>query len=78
LGNIERNVTLFLVKIEHFAFINVSMILHLGKRRMIKTITIGTYISVQGTFVRALNNGKIAVQVGQRIFEGNPVVSKAA
>jgi hypothetical protein len=45
---------------------------------MIKTITIGTYISVQGTFVRALENGKIAVQVGQRVFEGFPVVSKAA
>lgn len=45
---------------------------------MIKTITIGAYISVQGTFVRALTNGKIAVQVGQRVFEGFPVVSKAA
>lgn len=45
---------------------------------MLKTITIGTCISVQGTFVRALSNGKIAVQVGQRIFEGTPVSSKAA
>lgn len=40
---------------------------------MLKTITIGTCISVQGTFVRALQNGKIAVSVGQRIFEGVPV-----
>jgi len=39
---------------------------------------IGTCISVQGTFVRALHNGKIAVQVGQRVFEGIPVGAKAA
>lgn len=45
---------------------------------MLKTITMGSCISVQGTFVRALGNGKIAVQVGQRIFEGTPVVSNAA
>lgn len=45
---------------------------------MIRTITMGQYISVQGIFVRQLTNGKIAVQVGQRIFEGFPVVSKTA
>ncbi len=50
----------------------------MGMLEMIKTITLGTYISVQGTFVKALTNGKIAVQVGQHIFEGFPVVSKAA
>lgn len=45
---------------------------------MVKTITIGTCISVQGTFIKALKNGKVVVQVGQRLFEGEPVVSKAA
>jgi hypothetical protein len=45
---------------------------------MLKTIMIGTCISVQGTFVRTLANGKVAVQVGQRIFEGRPVGSNAA
>lgn len=45
---------------------------------MLKTIMIGTCISVQGTFVKALNNGKIAVQVGQRVFEGVPVGTKVA
>lgn len=42
---------------------------------MLKTITIGTCISVQGTFVQAMNDGKIAVQVGSRVFEGTPVGS---
>ena len=45
---------------------------------MLKTITMGSCISVQGTFVRALGNGKIAVLVGPRIFEGTPVASNAA
>ena len=49
-----------------------------GEEAMLKTITMGSCISVQGTFVRALGNGKIAVQVGQRIFEGTPVASNAA
>ena len=40
---------------------------------MIKTILIGTCISVQGTFVKSLQNGKIAVRVGQKVFEGTPV-----
>ena len=44
---------------------------------MLRTIMLGTCISVQGTFVHALNNGKIAVQVGQRVFEGMPVGNKA-
>jgi hypothetical protein len=45
---------------------------------MLRTITLGTCISVQGTFVRALANGKIVVQVGQRMFEGFPIAHKAA
>lgn len=43
---------------------------------MLRTIMIGTCISVQGTFVKALTNGRIAVQVGQTVFEGVPVASK--
>lgn len=41
---------------------------------MLKTISLGSCISVQGTFIRALKNGKIAVSVGKRVFEGFPVV----
>lgn len=40
---------------------------------MLKTITIGSYISVQGVFLRALEDGKIAVGVDGRTFVGKPV-----
>ncbi len=40
---------------------------------MMKTITMGSYISVQGMFVRTLENGKIVVRVGANDFEGFPV-----
>lgn len=40
---------------------------------MIRTITMGTYVSVQGVFLRSLPNGKIAVKVGQKVYEGKPV-----
>jgi hypothetical protein len=45
---------------------------------MIKTISIGKYISVQGNFVRSLPNGKMVVRVGERVFTGTPVSGKAA
>ncbi|KCV82488.1 hypothetical protein ATO10_06086 [Actibacterium atlanticum] len=43
---------------------------------MIKTITMGNYISVQGAFVRKLGNGNVQVRVGERLFEGRPVSTK--
>jgi hypothetical protein len=45
---------------------------------VLKTITLGTCVSVQGVFVRALQNGKIVVRVGDRIFTGRPVSAEAA
>lgn len=42
---------------------------------MLRTITLGTCVSVQGAFVRAAENGKIIVRVGQRTFEGHPIAS---
>lgn len=48
---------------------------------MIRTITLGAHISVQGAFVRNLPDGKIVVRDGERIFTGRPVsaaVSAAA
>lgn len=44
---------------------------------MLRTITLGSCVSVQGAFVRQLENGKIVVRVGDRTFEGRPI-SKAA
>lgn len=40
---------------------------------MIRTITIGSCISVQGTFERQTPNGNIVVRVGGKTFEGKPV-----
>ena len=45
---------------------------------MLRTIVIGSCVSVQGTFVRTLGNGQIAVRVGNQIFSGVPVAAKAA
>ncbi len=44
---------------------------------MLRTITLGTCVSVQGVFERALDNGRILVRVGDRLFEGVPVGKKA-
>ena len=44
---------------------------------MIRTITMGTHVSVQGVYVRTLANGKIIVRVGERMFEGFPVALAA-
>ncbi|MBC57036.1 MAG: hypothetical protein CL814_08875 [Confluentimicrobium sp.] len=45
---------------------------------MIRTITMGSCVSVQGAFVRKLANGNIQVRVGERVFEGRPVGKTAA
>ncbi len=44
---------------------------------MLKTIIIGSCVSVQGTFVKALPDGRIAVQVGDKTFTGRPVANAA-
>ena len=47
---------------------------------MLKTITIGNYISVQGMLERTLPDGRVEVRVGDRIYTGHLVapVAKAA
>lgn len=40
---------------------------------MIRTVTIGSSVSIQGLFVKALNNGMIRVRVGDRFFDGFPI-----
>lgn len=49
-----------------------------GETGMLRTITLGSCVQVQGTFERQLDNGKILVRVGDRLFEGYPVQKKAA
>jgi len=45
--------------------------------QMVATIMIGSCVSVQGTFIRQLSDGKIVVQVGALLFRGRRV-GKAA
>ena len=47
----------------------------LGDVTMVRTITVGNYISVQGQFVRSLADGRIVVRVGKDEFVGRPVKS---
>lgn len=44
-----------------------------GDRDVIRTITIGSCISVQGIFECAAENGRIVVRVGSKTYEGKPV-----
>ncbi len=44
---------------------------------MLRTITVGTHISVQGMFARNLPNGRIAVRDGNTVYEGRPVTQAA-
>ncbi len=46
---------------------------------MMRSITLGKYISVQGLFAGETENGNILVRVGDKTFVGKPVMaSKAA
>lgn len=42
---------------------------------MIRTIIIGSCVSVQGLFVRALADGRIAVRDGDKTYIGIPVAA---
>ncbi|MEL6607296.1 MAG: hypothetical protein AAFO58_04485 [Pseudomonadota bacterium] len=42
---------------------------------MIRTITLGSSVQVQGTFVRTLGKDRIIVRVGEQTFAGKPVTA---
>lgn len=42
---------------------------------MLRTIIVGSCVSVQGLLVRQLENGRMIVRVGERLYEGVPVTS---
>ncbi|WP_283254899.1 hypothetical protein [Marivita sp. GX14005] len=44
---------------------------------MLKTIVIGSCMSVQGVLEKTLPDGRIAIRVGDRIFTGAPVLKAA-
>ncbi|MCP1168771.1 hypothetical protein [Limimaricola litoreus] len=39
---------------------------------MLQTIIIGSCISVQGLLVKQLENGRMLIRVGERLYEGRP------
>lgn len=45
---------------------------------MLRTITVGKFVSIQGTFVRSLPDGRISVRVGDTVYSGTPVAQFAA
>lgn len=45
---------------------------------MLRTIIVGSCVSVQGAFVRELANGMIIVRVGDTDYQGYPVLQHAA
>ena len=45
---------------------------------MIRTINIGSCVSVQGLFVSQLSDGKIVVKVDEKTFVGFPVTQSRA
>lgn len=40
---------------------------------MLRTITVGSCVSVQGLFIRDNGDGKIVVRVDEKLFVGYPV-----
>lgn len=45
---------------------------------MLRTITVGSSVFIQGTFVRSLSDGQIAVRVFGGTYVGRPVESYKA
>ena len=45
---------------------------------MLRTIVLGSCVSVQGLLERQLDDGRIIIRVGERLFEGFPIVKKKA
>lgn len=43
---------------------------------MLRTIVVGSSVSVQGIFEAQLDNGKIVVRVDDRLYAGRPVIRK--
>ena len=42
---------------------------------MLKTIILGSCVSVQGILEKKLPDGRVIIRVGDRVFTGNPVTA---
>jgi hypothetical protein len=61
-----------------FYFLGYIRIIGLwGEIQVLRTIILGSCVSVQGLLVKKLDNGKIVIRVGDRIYEGMPVAKLA-
>ena len=49
-----------------------------GETIMIRTISVGSCVSIQGLFVSQLSDGKIVVKVDEKTFVGYPVAQQRA
>ena len=45
---------------------------------MLRTIMIGSCVSIQGVFVKVLGNGLVRVSVGDKNYDGTPVTATRA
>jgi len=45
---------------------------------MLRTIVLGSCVSVQGLFVQNLPGGRILVRVGERLYAGMPIGAQVA
>jgi hypothetical protein len=45
---------------------------------MLRTIVIGSCVSVQGLFIRKLPDGRVMISVDDKIYTGYPVTARAA
>ncbi|MFC6582403.1 hypothetical protein [Sulfitobacter aestuariivivens] len=43
---------------------------------MLRTITLGTCVSIQGIFVKEMPDGRIVVKVDDAVFAGKPIIRK--
>lgn len=44
---------------------------------MLRTISLGSCVSVQGTFVCNMDDGRISVKVDKTVYSGQPVMRKS-
>ncbi len=44
---------------------------------MMRTIVLGSCVSIQGQFEKSHPDGRISVRVGEKVFVGTPVVKTA-
>ena len=73
----EDDAKVDVVGIGVFGQIFIIAIFFSGEDFMLRTISVGSYISIQGVYVRSLPDGRIVIRDGGKTFCGFPI-SQAA